>query len=461
MTPDANDLCVFAIKRGSIENRLDINYNLPQYAALVNKLRLTFGDRLKPIGEIADVICGPFGSAIKNGDYQESGIPLVRITNISKDGYMDYSDLVYISEDLGNSLSRTQVSAGDIVISQRGSLGQCAVVDERFSKLNISANIIAIKNIREMSAKFIHDYLLSSFGQKMLERSSSGQVQQKITTQDIADVLIPIGCDEVRLTERLKVAHDMHTSKTNLAKELLECGNNTILDSLGITIPTCKEQVVGVIRLSNIIEDKTFSTEYYHPERMAAIHAIKGGKQLTVMKLSDIVSFHRDTVNSAESAEEYLGLAGVQSCTGELSGTVEEAAGQAFEYKAGDVLYGRLRPYLNKVLLAETSGICSTEFHVMRIKNNSEVLPGYLAAILRSDLILLQTKHMMTGNTHPRISNDDVKNLYIPIPSMPVQRQIEEELQKRRMEARALKLQAEKEWAEAKAQFEKELLGET
>jgi len=96
----------------------------------------------------------------------------------------------------------------------------------------------------------------------------------------------------------------------------------------------------------------------------------------------------------------------------------------------------------------------------MRLKENAGVLPGYLAAVLRSDLILSQTKHMMTGNTHPRISNDDVKNLYIPIPSLPVQRQIEEELQKRRMEARTLKLQAEKEWAEARAQFEKELLGE-
>lgn len=92
------------------------------------------------LGELADVICGPFGSAITNKDYQESGIPLIRITNISGDGYMDYSDIIYISEELGNSLSRTQVSAGDIVISQRGSLGQCAIVDDTFPKLNISAN---------------------------------------------------------------------------------------------------------------------------------------------------------------------------------------------------------------------------------------------------------------------------------------------------------------------------------
>lgn len=46
MTPDANDLCVFAIKRGNIEKRLDINYNLPQYAQLVSALRAKFGNKL-------------------------------------------------------------------------------------------------------------------------------------------------------------------------------------------------------------------------------------------------------------------------------------------------------------------------------------------------------------------------------------------------------------------------------
>ena len=35
MTPDANDLCVFAVKRGDIEKRIDINYNLPKYIEFV------------------------------------------------------------------------------------------------------------------------------------------------------------------------------------------------------------------------------------------------------------------------------------------------------------------------------------------------------------------------------------------------------------------------------------------
>ena len=138
----------------------------------------------------------------------------------------------------------------------------------------------------------------------------------------------------------------------------------------------------------------------------------------------------------------------------------EEAAGQAFAYEKDDILYGRLRPYLNKVLLAESDGICSTEFHVMRVIDTTTVLPEYVAAILRSDLILSQTRHMMTGNTHPRISNEDVQNLYIPVPNISAQMQVVDDLRKRRMEARKLKLKAEQEWQEAKTQFERELLGE-
>lgn len=120
---------------------------------------------------------------------------------------MDYSDIIYISEELGNSLSRIQVTAGDIVISQRGSLGQCAIVDDTFPKLNISANIIAIKNTKGVSAEFVRNYILSSVGQTLLERASSGQVQQKITTQDIADLLIPTQCDEQKLITIIDAGH--------------------------------------------------------------------------------------------------------------------------------------------------------------------------------------------------------------------------------------------------------------
>lgn len=437
-----------------------MNYYLPQYRLLFNKMEKRFGAELRKISEIADVVCGPFGSAIKNTDYQEMGIPLIRITNISKEGYMDYDDLIYVSEELGNSLARTQVSEGDIVISQRGSLGQCAVVDDIFKKMNISANIIAIKNICGVSSEFLHDYLLSVVGQTLLERSVSGQVQRKITTQDIADLPVPIKCNEKRLVKIVNDAYASRTHKHEKANKVLNGMNTYISSVLNIPSIVYKENHCCGVQLSNVIEDMTFSADYYHPERMAAIHTLRECRWLPVLKLSDLVDFCREIVNSSECSKQYLGLASVESQTGELSGVEEIAAGQAFSYRKNDILYGRLRPYLNKVLLAEQDGICSTEFHVMRVLDSTRILPEYLANIMRSDLILYQTRHMMTGNTHPRISNEDVKNLYIPVPELLIQKKMVDELHQQRIKARKLRQEADNEWQEAKVHFEKELLGE-
>lgn len=413
-----------------------------------------------PLSKISDVICGPFGSAIKNTDYQEEGLPLIRITNITKNGYMNYDDIIYITEELGNSLSRSQVVPGDIVISQRGSLGQCAIVDDKFNKLNISANIIAVKNIHNSSAQFIHDYFLSIIGQTLLERNVSGQVQPKITTQDIADLLIPVNCDERKLCQIVVDGYNTYKQKLNQADELLTSINNYILKTLQLPLISFKNRLCCSVNYKTLAEAKTFNVAYFHPERLSAISSMQSVKTLPTKKLNDLVHFERNIVSPIDYPNQYLGLAGVCSQNGELSGITEEAAGQAFRYKQGDVLYGRLRPYLNKVFYAENDGICSTEFHVMRVKNTNEILPEFLAAIMRSDLILAQTKHMMTGNTHPRISNEDVQNLYIPIPNIEVQREVVLELSNRRNQARRLRLEAEQEWQEAKAQFEKELLGE-
>ena len=273
------------------------------------------------------------------------------------------------------------------------------------------------------------------------------------------EIVLPSIDIQQKLVDFMDDANLSRQNKTDQSESLLSSMNEYIFDKLNLSHISFEERLCCAIRLSNIVEDQTFSAEYYHPERMAALHLLKSNTDISAHKLSNVVTFHRDIVSSENNAS-YLGLAGVESQTGELSGVQEEVAGQAFAYEKDDILYGRLRPYLNKVLLAESDGICSTEFHVMKVIDTTTVLPEYVAAILRSDLILLQTRHMMTGNTHPRISNDDVQNLYIPVPDISVQMQIVVDLRKRRIEARKLKCEAEQEWQAAKEQFERELLGE-
>ncbi len=167
--------------------------------------------------------------------------------------------------------------------------------------------------------------------------------------------------------------------------------------------------------------------------------------------------FVRDQIKTPES--NYIGLASVESSTGELVNTNEEAAGSCFVFRAGDVLFARLRPYLNKVYRAETDGCCSPEFHVLRVRDLRALSPDYLAVVLRSSIILAQTRHMMTGNTHPRLTHEDVINLMVPVPKPKVQEAISIEVRSRREQARHLRAQAEADWQEAKVRFEEQLLG--
>ena len=104
-------------------------------------------------------------------------------------------------------------------------------------------------------------------------------------------------------------------------------------------------------------------------------------------------------------------------------------------------------------------GTCSTEFHVLRVTDTRTLLPDYLAAILRSKIVLAQTTHMMTGNTHPRLTNDDVANLRIPIPAKEVQQSVASEVRYRRETARQLRSEAETGWQATKQWFEEQLLG--
>ena len=67
---------------------------------------------------------------------------------------------------------------------------------------------------------------------------------------------------------------------------------------------------------------------------------------------------------------------------------------------------------MNKVYRAEFDGKCSTEFHIFKAKG---INPDFLTIILRSNIVLAQTKHLMTGNTLPRLQTTDIENLVLPI----------------------------------------------
>lgn len=193
---------------------------------------------------------------------------------------------------------------------------------------------------------------------------------------------------------------------------------------------------------SNEIEGR-LDPSPYHPVRIAAIKKIRS-MNTKLLPLKEVVIFKKEIITSNPSGLPYIGLENIESNMGILipSKDTKESFGNACTFKKGDILFPKLRPYLNKVYLAEFDGVCSTEFHVLNAKKcNSR----YLFSFLNSNLVVSQTSYLMTGNALPRLQTDEIKGLLIPLPSDEIQNAIERFMQsaynqKKQKEAEAQKL---------------------
>ncbi len=96
------------------------------------------------------------------------------------------------------------------------------------------------------------------------------------------------------------------------------------------------------------------------------------------------------------------------------------ANGTRHSFQSGQVLYSKLRTYLNKVLLAEHDGFCSTE--IMPITFYGGIIPEYMVIVLSSPYFLDYAESCGYGVKMPRLGTNDAIRAAIPIPPLEEQK---------------------------------------
>jgi type I restriction enzyme S subunit len=129
---------------------------------------------------------------------------------------------------------------------------------------------------------------------------------------------------------------------------------------------------------------------------------------------------------SAEATSRpYLGLDQIESGTGRVlsyESNSTEGKSTTFAFDESHVLYGKLRPYLNKVVAPSRSGRCSTEIIPLLPR---DVDREFLAYLLRTDLVVDAAMSEKTGSRMPRADMDVLLDLEVSIPETDhAQRQI-------------------------------------
>jgi type I restriction enzyme S subunit len=126
----------------------------------------------------------------------------------------------------------------------------------------------------------------------------------------------------------------------------------------------------------------------------------------------------------------FVGLEHIEPGTGRRIGSIEidlaDLTGRKARFRSGDIVYGYLRPYLNKVWVADFDGYCSVDQYVFSV--SPSVTPEYVSLYLRSPEYLRIAPITSTPGQLPRIRTDEVLEVPIPLPAIEDQRRIAAQL---------------------------------
>jgi restriction endonuclease S subunit len=140
------------------------------------------------------------------------------------------------------------------------------------------------------------------------------------------------------------------------------------------------------------------------------------------VKLGEICKIAKEQFR--EGNLPYVGMEGIEGHTGKFLGdrSPKSVASSTFRFSDKHVLYGRLRPYLNKVLVPDFEGHCSSE--IFPLKPSDELDRKFLYYWLSSEKIVSAIDATCTGARMPRANVKEVLTFDFSLPPLPEQKRI-------------------------------------
>jgi type I restriction enzyme M protein len=319
-------------------------------------------------------------------------IKVIRNTNFRKDGFIDWTNIAEIQAE-ERQFDTRELQYGDIILEKSGGgptlpVGLVAFFDSHDNGYSFSNFTSLIRTTNEqILPKFLWLILwyLHTIGvTEKFQQQTSGI--RNLDLKRYQEIKIPI----LKLEEQVEIVAEIET-------------------------------------YHKIIEGAQMVVENYRPR-------IEVDPSWPVVKLGEVFSRRSENVlpmKLKDTIVNYIGLENIGHGNGKLIGNYQQnpalIKSTKNRYKVGDILYGKLRPNLRKVYLAQIDGICSTDIMVLCSKvantNNYFYSKYFLSPIFHNEVM-----KYLRGAQLPRIGFDDFSKVQIPFPPLETQNEISEKI---------------------------------
>ena len=339
---------------------------------------------------------------------------------------------------------------------------------------------VLISPIREIAdSDFIAFYILSPAIQTLLVKKSLGATVAHVNLKDIRPFLIPLPplAEQKRIVAKIEKLMPlveeygkMEETRLQLDADLPAMLEKSILQETiqGKLVPQdpndeptsellkrIAAERKALVKAGKLKRDKSESVIFRGSDRLA--YETRNGETVCIqdetpfdipdswgwVRLGDMSNYGQCTsVDTADIAPDTwsLDLEEIEKGTGRLierkTAAEKKSKSSKHVFTKGTLLYSKLRTYLNKVLVADMDGVCTSE--IVPIELNGGVNAEYVRLVLMSPYFLEYTASKGYGIKMPRVGTDDMKQSLIPLPPLDEQKRIVKRVEELKATARTL-----------------------
>ena len=356
------------------------------------------------------------GSYPKVEEFIADGVPLITGACLI-DGGVDYAKAGFISHSRAAQLRVGFAKPGDVLLTHKGTMGKTAIVPEsRYPTtiLNPQITLYRVAESGRLQARYLKFFFDSQIFQRLLIQISATSTINTLPIKEQKKLEIPVPSQETQnevvgvlgaLDDRITLLRETNTTLEAIAQALFK---SWFVDFDPVHARARGEEPAGLAP-----EVAALFPDSFEESELGMVP--KGWKVGVLGEVADTV--RKQIQPGAMTADTlYVGLEHIPRLSLGLNawGTAEELESAKSCFEKGDVLFGKLRPYFHKIVIAPFEGVCSTDILVCRAKS-----PEYYAFVLMhlfSTELVSYADRLSNGAKMPRVNWNDLAAYQVAIP---------------------------------------------
>ena len=363
----------------------------------------------------------------------EDGVNWIKIGDIKKNDKYIVKTKQKITDD-GAKKSRA-IKPKDFVLSNSMSFGR-PYISRIYGCIHDGWLLLRNKNENNLSNNYLYEILSGDLAKRQFKRFSAGSTVNNLKSETVSTLKIPLP----PLKEQKEIANILSTADKKIE---------------AIDLQIQKAQTLKKGLLQKLLSEGIGHSEFKDSE-LGRIP-----ENWEVVELDTVAKLNKQKYTPIQSENlHYIGLEHINQEQGTINGVgcSTDTLSQKNCFNKGEILFGKLRPYLRKFYLADIDGVCSTEILVIKAKGN--ILNSILFQIITTESFIEHSISKVFGTKMPRTSWAILKEFKLALPPLKEQKQIAQILSTADKKLELLRAKKEKYETLKKGLLQKLLSGE-